>query len=143
MRIKNQMNIKPLPTNLKEMLSKTPKGIISYMEDGFKEWSFLGWIEIDTREAWFGISLGGNGSWHDAKERPQICTVFGKKKCRKICSEDIEKEQEQIIIENKSSIILFYGSDNTSYMRRMTPEEYEKGNLDIYIREDKDLYYNS
>ena len=93
-------------------------------------WELIGLIH--SEQEYLGVSIGGFS----------LVSVFGKRHAPETHSDWIEKEQEQIDAGNLA-IVLFYGTDNTSWMRRMTPEEYDKLELVTYQPKDIDLFYNS
>lgn len=105
--------------------------MLVYLLQPFRDgWELFGLIH--SEETYMGFEM----------EEFSLVSVFGKREELVDQSDEVEKEKEQIAA-GKTAIVLFYGTDNSSYMRRMTPEEYDKLQLITYRREKDDLYYNS
>lgn len=105
---------------------------LAYMLEGFRDWNCYGLVKISGDQHHFGTNVEG----------VEMCAVYGKRESLVVESEEAEKEREQIK-SGKVAIILFYGSDNISYMRRMTPEEFDNLVLMEFVDEKDDLFYNS
>lgn len=102
-----------------------------YLLEPFREgWSLIGLIHSELH--YMGLKM----------DDFSLVSVFGKRYEPVDQSDAVEKEKEQIAA-GKTAIVLFYGTDNSSYMRRMTPEEYDELELITYRQEKDDLYYNS
>ena len=93
-------------------------------------WELFGLIH--SEEEYMGLKM----------EEYSLVSVFGKREELGDQSDCVEEEKRQIAA-GKTAIVLFYGTDNSSYMRRMTPEEYDNLELLTYRQEKDDLYYNS
>lgn len=104
---------------------------LAYMLCGFRDWNCYGLVKIRGPHN-FGTDVDG----------VPMCAVYGKRESLTVESEEMEKEQAQIDA-GKTAIILFHGSDNISYMRRMTPEEFDALVLYEHSAQKEDLFYNS
>lgn len=105
--------------------------LLLYLLEPFREnWTLIGLIHSD--EEYLGVKI----------EEYSLVSVFGNRDAPKCHSDEINREQSQIDA-GKTAIVLFYGTDNSSYMRRMTPEEYDKLELIRYTQHKDDLFYNS
>ena len=104
--------------------------LIAYLTKGFRGWQLFGFVKDETEQ--LGITLGGD----------TIVPVYGTKESNTCQSDQEDKEQEQIDA-GKTSILLFYGTDNYSVMRRVSPEEFESMELTRFIKKPSDLFYNS
>lgn len=105
--------------------------MLSYMSANFRHWKFHGFINNED-DYKFGLDL-------DSKN---LLAVYSKE-YSVIPESDTEDKEQELIDQGMTSIILFKGSDNTSYMRRMTPEQLDKYVVESYIHENLDLWYNS
>jgi len=105
--------------------------MIKYMCLGFRHWKFHGFV-INEDDYKFGLTL----------DDKNLLSVYSKQDSITTESDSEEKEQG-LIDKGYSSIILFYGKDNTSYMRRFLPEEYNQLEIEYYRFQPNDLYYNS
>ena len=107
--------------------------LLTYMLEPFREgWDTIGMIKCAPGMEWYGMEL----------EEYSLVSLFGNRHSIRIHSDSIPQEQKQID-EGKTAIILFYGTDNSSVMRRMTPEEYDKMELEWFDHVPGDLFYNS
>ena len=105
--------------------------MLLYLLEPFRKgWTLFGLTHSD--EEYLGLKI----------EEYSLVSVFGKRYAPECHSDWEDKEQVQIDA-GKTAIVLFYGTDNSSYMRRMTPEEYDKLELIRYTQEKDDLFYNS
>lgn len=102
-----------------------------YLLEPFREgWTLFGLIH--SEEEYLGAKV----------EEFSLVSVFGSREELRTHSDEVNREEEQIAA-GKTAIVLFYGTDNSSFMRRMTPEEYDKLELFTFRQEKDDLYYNS
>lgn len=105
---------------------------LAYMLEGFRDgWQCFGLVKMNTKNESFGCLVEGM----------EMCAVYGIRFSDKLEADD-HREQEQIDA-GKTAVVLFYGTDNEFYMRRMTPEEYDNLVLYEYKRQRNDLFYNS
>ena len=104
---------------------------LAYMLSGFRNWNCYGLVRIAGPHN-FGVDVDG----------VPMCAVYGLRESLEVESEETNKEQDQIDA-GKTAIILFYGSDNSSHMRRMTPEEFDALVLYEHSYQKDDLFYNS
>ena len=105
---------------------------LTYLLDGFREgWSLIGLIQ--TEEEYLGVKIDGYS----------LISVYGKRHEPELQSDDSTEREQSQVDDGKTAIVLFYGTDNSSYMRRMTPEEYDTLELITFRYEKDDLFYNS
>lgn len=102
---------------------------LAYLLEGFRGWCCYG-IVIEHR----GIGL--------RVEDRSICAVYGIRESVRIESDEAEREQAMIDC-GETAVVLFYGIDNSSYMRRMTPNQFDLYSVSEYRYEPGDLFYNS
>ena len=105
--------------------------IISYMCSDFRHWKFHGFV-INENDYKFGLNL----------DNKNLLSVYSKQYSI-ITESDSEEKEQGLIDKGYTSIILFHGVDNTSYMRRFLPEEYNQLEIEYYRFQSNDLYYNS
>lgn len=121
------------PTNPDKSILHYGVGLVntlSYLLKGFRGWQCFG-IVVNNSEYEFGVEIEGK----------DIVAVYGTRFSNQEEADD-PKELEQIQ-EGKTAVVLFLGDDNTSYMRRMTPEEYDDLAITFYEHRPTDLFYNS
>lgn len=105
--------------------------ILLYLLEPFREgWTLFGLIH--SEEEYLGAKV----------EEFSLVSVFGSREELRTHSDEVNREEEQIAA-GKTAIVLFYGTDNSSFMRRMTPEEYDKLDLITFKQQESDLFYNS
>ena len=105
--------------------------ILLYLLEPFRDgWTLFGLIH--SEEEYLGAQV----------EEFSLISVFGSREELQTHSDEVERGKLQIAA-GKTAIVLFYGTDNSSVMRRMTQEEYEKLELLTFRQEKDDLYYNS
>lgn len=105
---------------------------LSFMLAGFRGWQCYGLVKIADHMHSFGVDVGG----------VPMCAVYGSNYEPWYQSDNPTKEECQISMGNLA-IVLFHGIDNESWMRRMTPEEFETLALSHYEPMVDDLFYNS
>lgn len=110
--------------------------MIRYMESPFRDWKFMGWC-LNSSNVKFGVEGIDNNDY---------ITVFYKGYSNIIESDDADKET--ISIKNGLyGIVLYYGSDNTSYMIRHKQQKLMRGQIDLseFTNDtlSKSFYYNS
>ena len=105
---------------------------LAYMLKGFRGWQCYGLVRIDDRFA-FGATVDGMS----------MCAVYGSRHQTEIQADDDPLKEQAQIDDGKTAILVFYGSDNSSRMRRMTPEVFDTLALSAYRPEPDDLFYNS
>ena len=105
---------------------------VVYMTERFRDFDNLGLIKASGHAEHIGTKVDG----------VSLCGFHGCRNSLTVQSdcEQIEKEQ---IAAGRTAVLVFYGNDNTSYMRRITPDEYDNLVITEYIHQDDDLYYNS
>jgi len=110
--------------------------IIEYMERTSGKWKFVGWAR-NTSKVKFGCVGIDNYDY---------VTVFKKGFSDKPESDEPTKEIE-LIKSGLNGIVLFYGSDNTSFMVRFKQGKLQRGQIDLSVFDDsmldKSLFYNS
>lgn len=111
---------------------------LAYMMSGFRGWELHGLVMTHPDHA-IGVEVDRQGATTNAV---YMCALYGNRDCMTVESEEFVKECKQIE-DGKTAIILFRGIDNTSYMRRMRPDEYDRMVIREYIACADDLFYNS
>jgi hypothetical protein len=112
-------------------MGKGPANMLAYLAKGFRGWQLFGFVKEE--DSFIGFPLGETA----------IIPVYGtRNEIRLQSDDDPEKEQKQID-EGKTAILCFYGTDNCSYMRRLTPEEFDTLKLTRFSLQTTDLFYNS
>jgi hypothetical protein len=111
---------------------------IAYMLNDFRGWRCIGLVPFAAEVYYqFGIELNG---------RNYTSVFYCPDENTEIQSDDYEKEHDLISLADAKYICLFYGSDNTSYMKRfLTKEDMHKflDELEEVCESDLQLYYNS
>lgn len=110
---------------------------LAYMMSGFRGWELFGLVKCDLDS--IGTMVDPQGATTDPV---YMCAVYGKQFTRVVESDDPTVEEEQIDA-GLTSIILFHGIDNISYMRRMTGAEYGRMVVREFKLQTGDLFYNS
>lgn len=106
--------------------------LLAYLtQSGFRDWKFYGFVQNESSNWFSGITLEGT----------DMVPVWGATSM-KVESEELVKEALQIAA-GKTEILCFHGRDNSSFMRRLSPVEFESCNLTSYKKVDSDLFYNS
>jgi hypothetical protein len=103
---------------------------LAYMLEGFLDWRCFGIVRVGGPHR-FGLHIDGI----------QICAVYGSEHSLKLLADD-PREKDQIAA-GRTSVLLFRGIDSSSYMRRLTPQQYAVITITEFSHEDDDLYYNS
>lgn len=107
---------------------------IAYLLEGFRGWQCYGIVPVKGEDYW-GLGL--------QVEDMRICAVYGNRHSVREESDANPGVEQAQIDAGKTAIILFYGMDNTSYMRRMTPEQFDKYSVTWFDKQPDDLFYNS
>lgn len=105
--------------------------MIAYLSKGFRGWQLFGFVKDE--DGFIGLNLDGG----------TIVPVYGTEFSTKLQSDDNPVKEQKQIDEGKTAILCFYGTDNCSWMRRITPEEFKSLSLTRFIQQPDDLFYNS
>lgn len=93
-----------------------------------KGWKFIGIIPTEED---IGFPIGDKF----------IVMVYSCRYSSVVESDDDREKQE--LERGNTSIILFKGTDNFSYMRRIAKQKYDKLELEEFVLKETDLFYNS
>lgn len=103
---------------------------LAYMLEGFLDWQCYGILRIAGPHN-FGIELDGI----------PVCAVYGSMSALDLVADD-PREGPQIE-SGLTAAILFRGINGSSYVRRMTPDQFDDLVIADFKQEADDLYYNS
>ena len=116
----------------------------AYITKGFCGWTFYGFTSFAPGEYNFGVSRYLDITRELYSDNVAgVCAIYATRHCITEESDDALGVELAQITAGKTAIMIFYGCDNISYMRRMTPEEFDVYEIPLFKLEKDDLYYNS
>lgn len=132
------MNLTRLTHNGEHVCGTRRANALATITGGFRDWELIGLVsELDEGDDWepIGVEVDEQSA---ATNSISMCAVYVKRNAPTPESSDHYTEQT-LIDDGNTAIILFRGSDKVSWMRRMTPEQYDRTVIVLFKLNDDDL----